>query len=478
MGESIPARAEHGGGASLNGRRPGVGRARVAARAREALPRQLLSWVIVAQLAAVLVVGLVTVWRFQAYAAVDERPHFDYVLKVAYEQRLPAVGELLRPEVVAIEDKTYPGPPAAPIEGRGLNGQSYEAFQPPLYYVLAAPAAWLGLGDERAALTMVRLLGLALLVATIAVYALLARAVAGRWWRLGLAAGLVVVLWPGVIVRGVTVSNAGLEILLSLAFMLAVWRAVHDRSDRALVAAGALLGLALLTRLTAIYLTPLLLVAVGHRLLTAGPGARRAALVALVAPAILLGPWVTSNLIRFGTPTQNTQARAQQSVYFGVGPEGYDLDLAAMHRQVFTGVLPQEWEADPRTPGLHRASARIGRGSLALAALLALAAVARSRWRGAALLLLAPVVLAVAMINLTWTLAGWNMFIARYLYPTLLPLVLAGVLGARALSGDGRRGPRIASAVVTVAALVVAGVWVYSAGAFYFRDVGGALFGV
>ena len=99
------------------------------------------------QLAALLVLGGVTVARFHVWAPVDERAHYDYVQTVAEQQRLPLLTDLVSPEVQAITDRTWPRPSPVDPATRGLAGRSYEAFQPPLYYVVAAPAFLLA-GDH------------------------------------------------------------------------------------------------------------------------------------------------------------------------------------------------------------------------------------------------------------------------------------------------------------------------------------------
>ena len=74
----------------------------------------------------------------------------------------------------------------------------------------------------------------------------------------GYAAALSVLLWPGVIVRVITVSNAALELPLALLYVLAVWYASTRREPRLLLGAAGLLGLCLLTGLTLIFLAPLI----------------------------------------------------------------------------------------------------------------------------------------------------------------------------------------------------------------------------
>ena len=93
------------------------------------------------QLAALLVLGVVTVARFPVWALVDEAAHYDYVQWIAEDGRLPILDEdRVHPEVLAIDEGRYPAAPHVEAEERGLFGRSYEGFQPPLAHLVATPA--------------------------------------------------------------------------------------------------------------------------------------------------------------------------------------------------------------------------------------------------------------------------------------------------------------------------------------------------
>ena len=100
------------------------------------------------QLAALLVLTAVTVAKFRVWADIDERPHYDYVQKLVEEQRIPRPTDLVSPEVQAITDRTWPRPSPTDPATLGQNGRSFEAMQPPLTYIAAAPA-FAAVGDHR-----------------------------------------------------------------------------------------------------------------------------------------------------------------------------------------------------------------------------------------------------------------------------------------------------------------------------------------
>lgn len=123
------------------------------------------------------------------WALEDEEQHVDYVLALRDNRKPPHLDDLLSQDIVdsAVTTDRWGsfglGRPAAAEEGRmdpahmGLEGYSYEGYQPPLYYAALVPAA-AALGDRLLAFLYTgRLLG-ALLVA---VGAVLAAMLSARW---------------------------------------------------------------------------------------------------------------------------------------------------------------------------------------------------------------------------------------------------------------------------------------------------------
>lgn len=426
------------------------------------------------QLAALLALGSLTVARFQLFAPVDERAHYAFVQEVAEEGRLPILGnDVISAEAQAINDGTWPRPSQNDPRTLGFAGQSYEAFQPPLYYVVAAPVFALA-GDHRDKVLVLRVFDLALLGVAVAFLCLLARAVFKERWLLPFAFALPVLLWPGSMARAVTVSNAALELPVVLAFLLAVWTALERRSPRALVAAGALLGLCLLTKLTLVFLAPLLLAAAARLLRNGNPHAGRSAAVAvavaLALPAVMLAPWVASNLARYDAPTANALARDQQTpVLYPGGERPSAADLPAGVARLADGVLPQEW-----WPEYDKLGFSLALRFLPLVLLLVLVLpLARRAWpdRRRSLVLGLPVALAVATQALTLVVADWDIFQPRYLYSTLPAFAL---LAAWAMSRNGS-SERPALLLATGATAVILLAWVFMIGGYYFTDVGSSL---
>jgi hypothetical protein len=134
------------------------------------------------QIAVIVAVGGATVARFHIFAVVDERPHVAYVQAVAEHGRLPWLGrDVVSWQVEAINDNVYPHHSLRDPRRLGLAGQSYEAFQPPLYYLVAAPA-FLVPDNSRDKIFALRAFDLLLLIATVAILASLARVVFAERW--------------------------------------------------------------------------------------------------------------------------------------------------------------------------------------------------------------------------------------------------------------------------------------------------------
>jgi len=425
------------------------------------VPDRALRLLIALQVAAILVLGAVTVARFSVWALVDERAHYAVVQVIAEDGRLPRIGELVSPEVQAITDDTFPRPSPNDPRTYGLAGRVYEAFQPPLYYGLAAPAFLVPVNHE-AKLRVLRALDLALLAAALALLAALARAVFADRWRAPFALALSVLLWPAVIVRIVTVSNTALELPLALACALALWRA---RTPRGVAVAAGLFGALMLTKLSLAALVVPLAAVAG---LVAVRARRPAALAALAIPAVLLTPWLAWNLDAYGTLTANAQALAQQAPFlYADGERPGAGDLPARLAALTEGALPQEWVEQLERPAIGVA-ARALPVALVLLALAGIArrprAVLRSR---AALVLGAPVLLGMLTMVATLVAERHDIFLLRYVFPVLPAFALFA-----AWAWAGERAPaRLALGSSVVAALL----WVWMAGTYYFADVGRTL---
>jgi hypothetical protein len=403
-------------------------------------PRSPVQAIVAVQLAVIVVGAIVTVARMPVFALVDEQAHYSYVQSVADDHRLPVLGRDRTAAVVeAVREHTYPRPPRLDPSRLGLAGYSYEAFQPPLYYVAAAPlAAAVPSYSDR--VTALRALDAWLLCCAIWLLWLLAREVAPTNALSVFAFALTGVMWPGVVVRSVTISNAALEMVAAPLVLLLLWRA-HARGDRRLlVAAGAVTGAALLTRLTLVCLVPVLVAVAALAVRRYGRRAAPAAAFAVALPALMIAPWLAFNIHHFDALTAERVVRRMQEPVLNPTRRQYGLsDLWHGLRTLLTGVLPEEWWVAYLSSFKRWLSEAFG--ALFLLAPLVLAwrapAPGRARLLG---FFVAPIALLVAGMAYALATANWASFLLpRYLYPELgafglfAAIVWRGALGERGL---------------------------------------------
>ena len=114
-----------------------------------------------------------------------------------------------------------------------------------------------------------------------------------------IATGLVAAVFPSLVVVSIGIQSEPLFILFLLCAGLSLLAAADRRSLPAAFAAGVSLGLAALTRPSALALAPLLIAPVFDRRAPRREGRRLAAAAAL-SFLIALAPWTVRNAVRFG----------------------------------------------------------------------------------------------------------------------------------------------------------------------------------
>jgi 4-amino-4-deoxy-L-arabinose transferase-like glycosyltransferase len=410
------------------------------------------------QIALFVAMGLFVAGRQAFWGSIDEAAHVSYVQIVATEHRLPVLGrDCLDPTLFDLQ-RGYTGPLArGPDCGRTFDTASYEAFQPPLAYVLYAPIYRLPFG-LRAKAYLLRVASLATLLAAFVAMCLFVRREFGAGWAPVLALAGTFFLVPGVLVRGAALSNATLEILVASLFLVQAWRAARTGSAGRLVAAGALLGLALLTKLTLVYLCAIYLVAAVAVLRRSRTRRTLATAVAGAGcAAALVAPWLAFNHHHYGTLTANSQARRMQQKL--VNPTHYRFGASDVPARALLTVdlLPEEWEPTRRpTEGDSLPLARPGRfvvpAALLAAAIASLALGLRDRSRRRYAWFLLPAALSLLVMVATLLHSQWDIMLPRYLYPAGPPVAVAV---AAAAAG---RFPRLAvplAASVTIALTAV-----------------------
>ncbi len=200
---------------------------------------------------------------------------------------------------VIVDERHYHELASSLVAGRGFAWAdgTPTSIRPPLYPAFVA-AVWVAVGQP--SLLAVRAAQALLSLAVVALTWLLARRVAGD--RAALASAAIVAFYPPFLFSTATLLSEPLFMALALGALLASLDALDGRWPAA-VAAGALCGLASLTR-SILWPFPL---AVAGLLVVGGQGRlpRRLALAVLLvaAHAAVLAPWAARNTALQGTPT-------------------------------------------------------------------------------------------------------------------------------------------------------------------------------
>jgi len=424
----------------------------------------LLRALVAAQLAFLAVAAIVVAFSFSHFTQ-DERAHFSYVESMARDLTIPTVGrELISPATEALHEGTYPAPGRLDPAKQGLGGQSYEGFQPPLYYTVAAPVFRVAGGDYRVKQRLLRLLNVVLLLGTAALLWRFARRVADdNEDPLALyALGLTVLLWPGLVMRAVSISSAGLELLLGVGIALFAWDTWERRDPRRLLLLAVLLGAGLLTRVSLVAFAPTVaIVAFDVLRRSALPAARRLALGAGVAaiPVVLLAPWLAHNLHTYHSLTAQAAVRDLQEPFLNpTGRQfGYD-DVVQGFRALSRGVLPEEWWVKFLSEPWRIAGYLLG-GALLVVVVAGLTRMPRPRAGRLAVVAVLPVAGGLVWMLYAMLASNWDFFLPRYLYPQLVVFGLLAAVSVRRLAGPGHAVP-IAAASLTG---ILAALWIYLA---------------
>ncbi|HNS51276.1 MAG TPA: glycosyltransferase family 39 protein [Anaerolineae bacterium] len=383
------------------------------------------------------------------WQAPDEPAHYNYVTFLAKQHRFPIlkIGDYPASYLEEVKAARFPG-------GMGVEPIRYEFHQPPLYYLLAVPAFWLGGG----ALLPLRLVSLAIGAALLLIVYWTVGEVAPGRPLVALGATAFVAFLPMHLAMTAAVNNDSLaELLLALGLLLTIRylrdaRVAGDRADRArerrlLVLLGITTGMAFLTK-TSDYVIPLVVltaIAVRHLWLEADPPCWRGTLLSVacyLVPAAALGmPWWLRNVAQYGFPDllglgrHNEVVAGQLRTAEFVAQQGaarllHDFAVTTFHS--FWGQFG--WMGVLLDQRLYQALAILS--TMAVAGFLLWLARAWSRraaapsWQIAAGVILALSGL-LTLATYVWYNTGFLQHQGRYLFPALLPVGLGVALGWR-----------------------------------------------
>lgn len=374
-------------------------------------------------------VGLLFALRVPLGLPYDEPAHWGTVLFYATNHRMPELGE-----------------PGAP----------YEAQMGPIYYVLAAVVVDLVPAADPVRQAMVlRVVGVALMPVLVVLTYRLGRRLSTRP-AVGVVAAALVATMPLLGAIGGSIQNDYLTfVIVAIALLVGVGILRNATSSwSSHLAFGALIGLAILTKINAIALVPAALL--GY-LATAAPKRTRLTWFVSAATGLVVtgGWWFVRNLVVYGDLT-GAQGMARMGVAFPPLRWSGPGDVVAWFGNLVSYVyIPVEYYRNLlRAPVALRITA-IGLGVVTLVVWVAYL---RSRWRILTRLRRDPG-LVFALGFLIFAVLGW-VFFSVAIFNTAPRLAFQGAPVAAvlfAVTATGRR--RAVLAVATTVAFLAADVW-------------------
>ncbi len=190
------------------------------------------------------------------WALEDEEQHVDYALTIRDEWRGPKIDEFLDQRIIdsAAETDRWQAlglspPPSLDPAQMGLEGLSYEGFQPPLYYLVFGQILRVSGDDPLTAMYIGRGLSVLLFAGLVGtVWFLMRRLVKDSDIYLPAGAALLASAMPVLAAAGGRTNNDILAIFLVGLGLLAVLRLIDDPSPMNAVAVGAAGAAAALTK--------------------------------------------------------------------------------------------------------------------------------------------------------------------------------------------------------------------------------------
>jgi 4-amino-4-deoxy-L-arabinose transferase-like glycosyltransferase len=349
----------------------------------------------------------------------DEPAHYNYVAYVAETAGLP---ELRAGDWdLALLERLKNG---QLVPGESVSSIRYEAWQPPLFYVLAAPIYRLTpTSDVNAVVLVLRAFNALIGAATLVVAFLVARDVLP--WHLSVAVPLTIAGVPMFTSISTAVSADPLANLLSAVVLLVLMRRVRLGLDstpggRWAIGTGVLVGLGLLTKLALAIFVPLVLGVVVAR---SSRPVRQCALV-LAAAALVVLPWLVHQVTTYGWSDPLATSRHAAVVLDQPRFPGLSLDyLGRFLTTSFHSFWAQfGWMGVVAPDRLYLAY-----GLLVLTAVSGLV-LQRRLFREPAWLLVLATVGAALLAFIGYNLA-FEQFQGRYLFTALVPIALLLVVG-------------------------------------------------
>jgi len=330
------------------------------------------------------------------WSRVDEAQHYHYVQYLSQNLTLPTEGQtFVSPEVVDVSLKSnqwgwraagelstpvYLNPSAwITVPGelddqarekwvrRNLWEFNYESMQPPLYYAINVPVYTALPDDSFIKLYGMRLLSALLASAMVPLTWLTAREAYPESRLVVYGAPVAMLMVQGYALNMSQITNDALTVPLTAGAVLLLLRMVaRGFTWRRSLVIGLVIGAALLTKMTTIFLLPVTLAALALPVLYKREKTTKALAQAVIiygiAAAVLM-PWITHNFVVYGDATGASAARPLMSSFF-ISP------LESISSLRLDELLPTFWFGEPVFPFPFWAYAWVAVGTAMVVAIL------------------------------------------------------------------------------------------------------------
>jgi hypothetical protein len=428
----------------------------VAAASRTSRLRSAAWWLL--PILGLVVIQTYLVFREPIFSPVDELEHTDYVRTIAETGRLPVYGSArIDPTLLAVYLHEYPGPfDTTHFNLPAVVYFDYEAVQFPVYYIAAAPVYVIFHRDARVAIYALRLQNVLYSAGLLLVLMLMLRWLFSARPEVAALAPLTFLMMPGVSLRHSQVTNQVLAALLLAALFALLLQKGKTSPRRQALAEGALLGIAVMTKITVLGAGPSVLAAWATR---AG-GIRPRLLPGAAGFAITMLPWLVWSLAVYHSPLPWVTTHLNVAICNCAPPNSAAVWNAFVRALWVNFILPFEWvgSSGACTPQCYAISPRtqlmkvglVVAGVMTVAALgwalLALRRRGTDIWRPALLALLAIAGVVTGIIGLDVSLNRFWSTDLREVYVFAAPMVL--LLGGLAARFDRRWVVLVLGAVV------------------------------
>jgi 4-amino-4-deoxy-L-arabinose transferase-like glycosyltransferase len=244
-----------------------------------------------------------------AWGIIDEEQHLHYIQYLAEEKRFPVAGETyLSDEIIRSLFEidrwkifSLNRPSSMDPAQMGLEGYSYEAYQPPLYYLVLSPFYNLHSGDVLEKLYFFRWASVGISAISVLVVYFLAQAFTGSS-ALALLVALFYLLIPERTMAVSRVNNDVMFELFSCLFLFVSTRSItKGLNNRRALGLGLLLGLGVLSKMAMLLLAVCLpFVFFANR---RSASLRRWIIATTTASLVFILPLAIRNLWLYGDPT-------------------------------------------------------------------------------------------------------------------------------------------------------------------------------